>query len=78
MMNGQKLIRIINCIWRFYNMRQQAMGIMRAMGVGMVAGMAVIAVGSRMMKDNRSFRRRANKTMRSVNELLDNVQGIFH
>ena len=76
-MNGLKLIRTINCIWRFYKMRQQAMGFMKGMGTGMAAGMAIIAVGSRMMKDNRGFRRRANRTMRSVGELLGNVQEIF-
>lgn len=59
-------------------MRQQAMGFMKGIGAGMMAGMAIVAVSSRMMKDNRSFRRRANKTMRSVGELLDNVQEIFH
>lgn len=59
-------------------MRQQAMGFMKGIGAGMAVGMTVIAVSSRMMKDNRSFRHRANKTMRTVGELLDNVQGIFH
>ncbi|MCI1956387.1 MAG: hypothetical protein LKJ21_08475 [Oscillospiraceae bacterium] len=59
-------------------MRQQAMGFVKGIGTGLAVGMALVAVGSRMMRDNRSFRRRANRTMRTVGELLDNVQEIFH
>ncbi len=75
-MNG--LIGTINCVWRLYKMRQQAMGFVKGIGTGLAVGMALVAVGSRMMRDNRSFRRRANRTMRTVGELLDNVQEIFH
>lgn len=76
MMNG--LIGTINCVWRLYKMHQQAMGFVKGIGTGLAVGMALVAVGSRMMRDNRSFRRRANRTMRTVGELLDNVQEIFH
>ncbi len=77
MMNGLNLIRTINCIWRFYNMQQQAMGFVKGMGAGLVAGITVAAVGSRMMNDNRGLRRRANRTLRNVNELIGNMQGMF-
>lgn len=76
-MNGLNLICTINCIWRFYNMQQQAMGFMKGIGAGLVAGMTMAALGNRMMGDNRNFRRRANKTLHNVNELIGNMQGLF-
>ncbi len=76
-MNGLNLIRTINWIWRLYDMQQQAMGFMKGMGAGLVAGLTLATVGGRMMGDNRNFRRRANRTLRNVNELIGNMQGMF-
>ncbi len=59
-------------------MRQQAMGFLKGVGAGMLAGAALVAVNGKMMKNDRHFRRRADKTMRTVSELLDNMQGMFH
>lgn len=53
------------------------MGFIRGVGAGMLAGFTAAAIGNRMMKDNRSFRRNANKAMRAVNGMFGNVQDIF-
>ncbi|XOQ48535.1 MAG: DUF3918 domain-containing protein [Eubacteriales bacterium] len=58
-------------------MYRETMGFVRGMGAGMLAGITAIAVGSRMMKDNRKFRRNANKAMRAVNGMFGNVQSMF-
>lgn len=58
-------------------MQQQAMGFMKGIGAGLVAGMTMAAIGGRMMGDNRNFRRRTNRTLRNVNELIGNMQGMF-
>ncbi len=76
-MCGSKLIRIINSVWRYYNMKQQAAGFMKGIGAGLLAGVAIAAVGGRFMQDNRGFRRRAGRTLRNLGELLDNVQAAF-
>ncbi len=68
---------IIKLIGRFYIMYKQTMGFIRGIGAGMIAGVAVYAVGSRMMKDNRHFRRNANKAMHAVNDMMDNVVTMF-
>ena len=55
------------------------------MGVGggitvrliLVAGIALSTVGGQMMKNNRGLRRRANKTLRNVGDLMDNMQYLF-
>ena len=72
-----KMIHLINCIWRFYDMSNKAMGFVRGMGAGVLAGVAIAAVGTKMMRNDRNFKRRANKTMRNVGEFLDNVQYLF-
>lgn len=59
-------------------MRQQAMGFIKGIGAGLVAGVAIAAVSSKRMRNDRGFRRRADKTMHAVGDLLDNMQDIFH
>lgn len=58
-------------------MYRETMGFVRGMSAGMLAGITAVAIGSRMMKDNRQFRRNANKAMRAVNGMFGNVQGMF-
>ena len=76
-LNFEKLIRTVNCVWRFYQMRQQAVGFMKGIGAGLVAGAAIAAVGGRRMKNDRGMRRRADKTMRAVGDFLGSVQEMF-
>lgn len=70
-------ISIFFCVWRYCNMYKQTMNFVRGIGTGLVAGMALATVGSQMMKNNRGFRRRANKTLHTVGELMDNMQFMF-
>lgn len=58
-------------------MYSKSMDFVRGVGTGLVAGAAIAAVGTRVMKNNRSLRRRANKTLRTVGDLMDNVQYMF-
>ena len=58
-------------------MYRNTMDFVRGIGTGLIAGVALAAVGTRMMKDNRSLRRRANKTLHTVGELMDNMQYMF-
>jgi gas vesicle protein len=80
-MNGfsiiQKLICTVNKVWRLYAMRQQAMGFLKGVGAGMVAGAAIAMMNDKMMKNNRNYRRNANKTMRAMEQLFSNIQGMF-
>ncbi len=47
---------------------------LKTLGAGMVAGMVVGAVGSTMMKSNKTFKRNTNKAMRAVSDFVGNVQ----
>ncbi|XOQ46843.1 MAG: hypothetical protein ACFWUD_07425 [Thermocaproicibacter melissae] len=80
-MNGfsiiQKLICTVNKVWRLYAMRQQAMGFLKGVGAGMVAGAAIAMMNDKMMKNNRNYRRNAHKTMRAMEQLFSNIQGMF-
>ena len=58
-------------------MYKETMGFVRGIGAGMIAGVAVSAVGAKMMKDNRHFKRNADKAMHAVNGMFDNVTTMF-
>ena len=50
----------------------------RCVGIGMLAGAAVTVVGSQMMKtDKKHLKKSAGKAMKTVSDVLDNVQYMF-
>jgi hypothetical protein len=53
------------------------MGFIKGVGAGLVAGAVVGAVSSQKMKKDRRFKRRAGKAMKSVGQVVDNVQYMF-
>lgn len=58
-------------------MSKNTMGIIKGVGTGLAAGMAVGFVGSQMMKNQKQVKRKANKAMHAVGDLLENVQYMF-
>ncbi|NLJ32093.1 MAG: hypothetical protein GX424_10920 [Clostridiales bacterium] len=58
-------------------MYRRTMGFIRGIGAGVIAGVAISAMGGRMMRQNRRFRRNANKAVHAVNGMLDNVTSMF-
>lgn len=58
-------------------MYKQTMSFVRGIGTGLVAGMALATVGTQMAKNNRGLRRRTNKTLHTVGELMDTMQDMF-
>jgi hypothetical protein len=58
-------------------MYKETMGFVRGISAGMIAGVAVSAVGAKMMKDNRHLKRNADKAMHAVNGMFDNVITMF-
>lgn len=72
-----KDLSLRNPIWRLIIMYKQTMGFVRGIGAGVVAGVAISAMGSKMMKQNRHLRRNANRAMHAVNGMMDNVTSMF-
>jgi len=58
-------------------MYKETMGFVKGIGAGVIAGVAVSAMGTKMMKDNRHLKRNANKAMHAVNGMIDNVEMMF-
>ena len=58
-------------------MYKQTMGSIRGVGAGIVAGAIVGAIGAKKMKNDRRFKKRADKTLRSMGQVVDNVQYMF-
>lgn len=75
--NLNDLIEFFFNMWRHYKMYKQTMSFVRGIGTGLVAGMALAKVGNQMMKNNRGFRRRSNKTLQAVGDLVNNLQYLF-
>lgn len=72
-----KDLLMIYRIWRIYDMYRNTMGFVKGLGTGIVASVAVASVGSRLMKDKKKFRKNANKAMRTVGDIVDNVEYMF-
>ena len=53
------------------------MGIAKGVGVGMLAGAAVVAVGSKMMKDKKHLKKNVGKAAHAVGDLIDNMGYMF-
>lgn len=57
--------------------KSTSMGFVKGIGAGVIAGVAVSAMGAKMMKDNRHLKRNADKAMHAVNGMIDNVETMF-
>ncbi len=71
------LLERINGMWRSYMMYKETMGFVKGIGAGVVAAVAVAAVGNQMMKNNKHLKRDANKAMHAVGDVLENVEHMF-
>ncbi|OJU13652.1 MAG: hypothetical protein BGN88_06495 [Clostridiales bacterium 43-6] len=49
-------------------------GFIKGVGTGMVAGMAVAATGSMLMKSNKGIKKNAGKAIKAVGDFVENVQ----
>lgn len=54
------------------------MNIVRGISIGVLAGAAVSAMGMKMMKSNKRFRRGANKAFQAVTDVIDDVGDMMH
>lgn len=70
-------LKMIYTIWRVCDMYNETKGFMKGISAGLAAGMAIASVGSKAMKGNRQIKRTANKAMRKVNGVLDNMEYMF-
>lgn len=58
-------------------MYKQTMGFVKGMGAGIIAGAVVSAIGAQKMKKDRRFKKRADKALKTVGKVVDNVQYMF-
>lgn len=58
-------------------MYKNTMGIVKGVGVGMLAGAAAVAVGSKMMKDKKHLKKNMGKAAHAVGDLIDNMGYMF-
>lgn len=59
-------------------MNNSVMSVMKGVAVGMVAGVAAGVVGSKMVSENkRSIKKKANKALKSMENMLDTASYMF-
>lgn len=58
-------------------MYKQTMGFVKGIGAGMIAGAVVGAIGAKKMKNDRRFKKRADKALKTVGQVVDNVEYMF-
>ncbi len=53
------------------------MDIAKSIGTGLMAGMMVGFASAKMMNNSKSIKNKTDRTMRTMGELVDNVQSFF-
>ncbi len=55
-------------------MTKGVMKFVKGAGAGLAVGMVVGSVGSSIMRGNKNIKKRANKAIKAVGDVIDNVQ----
>lgn len=58
-------------------MNKDSMGLIKGIGTGLAAGMAVGYVGSQLMNNQKQVKKKATKAAHAVGTLIDDVHHIF-
>ena len=76
-----KLLKFIIVLWRFDTMVKHTMNIAKGIGMGVLAGAAVAAIGSRAMngtqKKMKTMKKSAGKAIHTVGNLIGDVEKIL-
>ena len=81
MLTMTAVLRLVKClltVWRFKTMMKQTMNVAKGIGMGVLAGVAVAAVSSKVMngghKKANHMRKSAGKAMQSAGALIGDVE----
>lgn len=72
-----RLLKWIILIWRFSRMAKQAMNLAKGIGMGVLAGAAVAAIGTKAMGGNRKSRqlkKNAGKAIHTMGNFIGDVE----
>lgn len=58
-------------------MAKNTLSVIKGVGCGLAAGMAVGFVGSVMLKDNKKYKKKTAKAISTVEDLIEGVKDIF-
>lgn len=75
-----RLVKWILTIWRLGNMANRTMNVAKGIGMGVLAGVAVAAVSSKVMNGGKKashMRKSASKAMHSMGTLIGDVEKIL-
>ena len=76
-----KLLKFILLLWRVNTMVKHTMNIAKGIGMGMLAGAAVAAIGSKAMsgtqKKMKAMKKNAGKAIHTVGNIIGDVERIL-
>ena len=81
MMNWRTTLRLLRCLiilWRFDAMYKQTMNVAKGIGMGVLAGAAVAAIGTKAMSGSHRkaahMKKNAGKAIHTVGNLIGDVE----
>lgn len=72
-----KLLDTIQLFWGSETMKTKRSGFAKGTATGIIAGVAVAALGTKMMKENKHLRRSAGRMAQSMGSMLDDMHVSF-
>lgn len=70
-------IKLFFKVWRFCQMYKSTTSFIKGISAGAVAGIAVAAIGTKMMKDNKQLKKSVNKAMHAAGNVIGNMENMF-
>ena len=78
LMDGmQRVIQLMNLLWRMYEMYKRSMTMTKGVCIGVLAGAAATAIGTQMMKDKKHLKKNANKALHAIGDFVGNMETMF-
>lgn len=79
LMNAGSVMRYLILYRRLYCFMKSTMNVVKGVGLGMLAGAAVVMVGERVAQTNKKqLKKNAGKAVKAMGDVLDGVQYMFH
>lgn len=72
-----KVIKMIFILRRVYSMYKKTMNATKLIGIGIATGMAMYCVGNKLICDRKCMKKKANKAIHAMGDIIDGVQYMF-
>lgn len=71
------ILKYILKLWRFKKMTKSTMKVVKGVTAGIAAGVVMGYIGKQMSHDKRHMKKKANRAIETMNDMMDTVSYIF-